>query len=56
MPAPSRPPIPGSLSSSGQHSSTAERGTYFATYRGPFVGPEPALESEAGAIAAVIPS
>jgi hypothetical protein len=23
---------------------TAERGTYFATYRGSFVGPEPALE------------
>ena len=31
---------------------TAERGTYFATYRGSFVGPEPALENEAGAIAA----
>ena len=24
---------------------TAERGTYFATYRGSFVGPEPALEN-----------
>ena len=31
---------------------TAERGTYFATYRGSFVGPESALENEAGAIAA----
>src|SRR5215470_7113468 len=25
---------------------TAERGTYFATYRGSFVGPEPALENQ----------
>ena len=24
---------------------TAERGTYFASYRGSFVGPEPALEN-----------
>ena len=31
---------------------TAERGTYFATYRGSFVGPESALESDAGALAA----
>jgi hypothetical protein len=31
---------------------TAERGVYFATYRGAFVGPEAALESEAGALAA----
>jgi hypothetical protein len=31
---------------------TAERGVYFATYRGSFVGPEPALESDAGALAA----
>jgi hypothetical protein len=30
---------------------TAERGTYFATYRGSFVGPEPALDSD-GALAA----
>ena len=30
---------------------TAERGTYFATYRGSFVGPEPALEN-AGNLAA----
>jgi len=31
---------------------TAERGVYFATYRGSFVGPEPALEKDAGALAA----
>ena len=31
---------------------TAERGTYFATYRGSFVGPEPALENDAGSLAA----
>ena len=31
---------------------TAERGVYFATYRGSFVGPEEALESAAGALAA----
>ena len=31
---------------------TAERGVYFATYRGSFVGPETALESDAGALAA----
>ena len=31
---------------------TPERGVYFATYRGSFVGPEPALESAAGALAA----
>ena len=31
---------------------TAERGLYFATYRGSFVGPETALESDAGALAA----
>ena len=31
---------------------TAERGAYFATYRGSFLGPEPARESDAGALAA----
>jgi hypothetical protein len=31
---------------------TAERGTYFATYRGSFVGPEPARDNDAGALAA----
>ena len=31
---------------------TAERGAYFATYRGSFLGPEPAHESDAGALAA----
>ena len=31
---------------------TAERGCYFATYRGSFVGPEPALETDAGTLAA----
>ena len=31
---------------------TAERGVYFATYRGSFVGPEPALENDDGALAA----
>jgi len=31
---------------------TSERGVYFATYRGSFLGPEPARESEAGALAA----
>jgi len=31
---------------------TAERGVYFATCRGSFVGPEPALDNDAGAIAA----
>ena len=31
---------------------TAERGCYFATYRGSFVGPEPALETDAGILAA----
>ena len=27
---------------------TTERGVYFATYRGSFVGPEPALENDGG--------
>jgi len=31
---------------------TAERGVYFATYRGSFLAPEAALESDAGALAA----
>ena len=31
---------------------TAERGVYFATYRGSFVGPELALESDAGDLGA----
>jgi hypothetical protein len=31
---------------------TADRGTYFATYRGSFVGPEPALENDGGSLAA----
>ena len=31
---------------------TAERRTYFATYRGSFVGPEPALDNDAGPLAA----
>jgi hypothetical protein len=31
---------------------TAEKGVYFATYRGSFVGPEPALASNAGPLAA----
>jgi hypothetical protein len=31
---------------------TAVRGVYFATYRGSFLGPEPARDSEAGALAA----
>ena len=31
---------------------TVERGTYFATYRGSFLGPETALESNGGALAA----
>jgi len=31
---------------------TSERGVYFASYRGSFVGPEAALESDAGALAA----
>jgi len=31
---------------------TSERGVYFATYRGSFLGPEPARDSEAGALAA----
>jgi hypothetical protein len=31
---------------------TAERGAYVATYRGAFLGPEPALENCAGALAA----
>jgi hypothetical protein len=31
---------------------TAERGVYFATYRGSFVAPEAALESDADALAA----
>jgi hypothetical protein len=31
---------------------TSERGVYFASYRGSFVGPEVALESDAGALAA----
>ena len=31
---------------------TAERGVYFATYRGSFVGPEPALETDTSAMAA----
>ena len=30
---------------------TAERGVYFATYRGSFVGREPALDNDAGAAA-----
>jgi hypothetical protein len=29
---------------------TSERGAYFATYRGSFLGPEHALESAAGAL------
>lgn len=31
---------------------TSERGVYFATYRGSFMGPEPALENDAGSLAA----
>ena len=31
---------------------TAERGIYFATYRGGFIAPEAALESDRGALAA----
>jgi hypothetical protein len=31
---------------------TPERGCYYATYRGSFVGPEPALETDAGTLAA----
>jgi hypothetical protein len=31
---------------------TAERGVYFATYRGSFLGPEPALENDGDALAA----
>jgi hypothetical protein len=31
---------------------TAERGVYFATYRGSFVGPEPALDGDGGNLAA----
>ena len=31
---------------------TAERGVYFATYRGSFVGPEPALENDPSVLAA----
>jgi hypothetical protein len=31
---------------------TSERGVYFATYRGSFLGPEPARESDAGTLAA----
>ena len=31
---------------------TSERGVYFATYRGSFLGPEPARESDASALAA----
>ena len=31
---------------------TSERGVYFATYRGSFMGPETALESDAGGLAA----
>ena len=31
---------------------TAERGVYFATYRGSFITPEAALESDRGALAA----
>jgi hypothetical protein len=31
---------------------TSERGVYFATYRGSFLGPEPARENDAGALAA----
>jgi len=31
---------------------TSERGVYFATYRGSFMGPETALESYAGGLAA----
>ena len=31
---------------------TAERGVYFATYRGSFIAPEAALDSDAGSLAA----
>jgi len=31
---------------------TSERGVYFATYRGSFMGPETALERDAGGLAA----
>jgi hypothetical protein len=31
---------------------TSERGVYFATYRGSFLGPEPARASDAGTLAA----
>jgi len=31
---------------------TAEKGMYFATYRGIFIGREPALASDAGALVA----
>jgi hypothetical protein len=31
---------------------TAEKGVYFATYRGSFVGPELALANDGGALAA----
>jgi hypothetical protein len=31
---------------------TSERGVYFATYRGSFLGPEPSRESDAGVLAA----
>jgi hypothetical protein len=31
---------------------TAERGTHFATYHGSFVGPQAALESDVGGLAA----
>jgi hypothetical protein len=30
---------------------TAERGVYFGSYRGIFIGPEPALEHDGGALA-----
>jgi hypothetical protein len=45
-PAPSRQPIPrGLVLKWSAFLATAERGTYFATYRGSFVGPEPALQN-----------
>ena len=31
---------------------TSQRGVYFATYRGSFVGPEPAVENASGSLAA----
>jgi hypothetical protein len=52
-PAPSRRLIPVRLVLKwSAFLATAERGTYFATYRGSFVGPEPALDNDAGSLAA----